>query len=140
MACRHRCGPLRLLLDDRHADLVTLTPIIVLKDQDWVSLMMRGRSQGASGSVSGLARAQAVMLPWMIIRYSSQRSFSGLVHLQVNDHIRVNISFNPVIAVLHHLLPNCAIADFGAKTPPLLRSERIFALVWLQLDDRVQDG
>lgn len=60
--------------------------------------------------------------------------------LQVDYYIRVYVSLYPVVAVADYFLPHLALAHFGDEGAPFLRPEGVFALVWIQLDDRIQDG
>lgn len=59
---------------------------------------------------------------------------------QIDDHVRVDVSFNTVVAALNHLLPDITVTHPCAKTSPLLRPERRLALVRLQGGNGVEDG
>lgn len=47
---------------------------------------------------------------------------------QVDHHIWVNVSLNPSIAVLHHLVPHAAVATLGHQLLPPRAPKRVLAL------------
>jgi hypothetical protein len=62
------------------------------------------------------------------------------VVLQVYDHVGINISLHAVVSIAHDLLPDLTFANLGADGSPLLCPEGVLALVWIQLDYRIEDG
>ena len=44
-----------------------------------------------------------------------------------------------MVAVVHHFLPDVAVAHLCAEGPPLVRSKGLLALVRVELEDRVKD-
>lgn len=60
--------------------------------------------------------------------------------LQVDNHIRINVSLRPMVPIAHDFLPNLALAHLVAEGPPLLRAKGVLAFVRVQIQDRIEDG
>jgi hypothetical protein len=67
------------------------------------------------------------------------RDMGGEGEVQIYHNVRIHISFYPSIPILNHLLPHITIPHLAHQPSPFLAPERLLPLVWIQLDDCIQD-